>query len=253
MTIDHLFTLEGRTALVTGATRGIGAAMARALDGAGARVVLAGRDRDRLDEVASSLGHDSVVLTADLQQPGGASALGEEAVRATGAVDVLVNNAGASWNESLVNVDDASWARTLQTNLTSSFELIRTLAPAMAERRWGRVVNVASVMGLVGDTHSSAYAASKGGMIAMTRSLAAELGRSDVTVNALCPGWVETDLVGALHSDERFQQRVVRRTPVHRWGVPEDLAAAAVFLCGPGAGFMTGQTLVVDGGLSATW
>ncbi|MAY96513.1 MAG: hypothetical protein CMH84_08240 [Nocardioides sp.] len=253
MTLDQLFSLAGRTALVTGATRGIGEAMAQALDAAGAQVILAGRDRQRLDQVASTLQHDPVVLTADLQDPDGPTGLAREARASADAIDILINNAGGSWNQALSDVDDESWARTIQTNLTAAFALTRELAPAMAERGWGRVVNVASVMGLVGDTHSSTYAASKGGMIAMTRSLAAELGRRGVTVNTLCPGWVETDLVSDLHSDERFQQRVVRRTPVRRWGVPADMAAAAVFLSGPGSAFMTGQTLVVDGGLSATW
>lgn len=253
MTLDQLFGLAGRTALITGATRGIGESMAQALDAAGARVILAGRDLSRLEQAASSLQHDPLVLTADLQDPDGPATLASEARAAAGTIDVLINNAGGSWNEALGDVDDQSWARTIQTNLTSAFILTRELAPPMADRGWGRVVNVASVMGLVGDTHSTAYAASKGGMISMTRSLAAELGRSGVTVNALCPGWVETDLVSALHSDERFEQRVVRRTPVRRWGAPADMAAAAVFLSSPGAAFMTGQALVVDGGLSATW
>lgn len=253
MTLDHLFGLTGRTALVTGATRGIGESIAQALDGAGARVILAGRDRERLEQAAGALQHDPIVLTADLQSPDGPADLAREARAAAVTVDVLVNNAGASWNEPLSTVDDESWARTIQTNLTSAFILTRELAPPMAERGWGRVVNVASVMGLVGDVHSSAYAASKGGMIAMTRSLAAELGRRGVTVNALCPGWVETDLVSELHSDQRFEQRVVRRTPVRRWGVPADMSAAAVFLSSPGAAYMTGQALVVDGGLTATW
>jgi len=253
MTLDELFGLAGRTALITGASRGIGEALAQALDAAGARVVLAGRDRRRLEQVATSLQNDPLVLTADLQTPEGPTTLAREARAAATTIDVLVNNAGGSWNEALGDVDDETWARTIQTNLTAAFILTRELVPPMVDRGWGRVVNVASVMGLVGDTHSSAYAASKGGMIAMTRSLAAELGRSGVTVNALCPGWVETDLVSGLRSDQRFEQRVVRRTPVRRWGTPADMAAAAVFLSGPGAAFMTGQTLVVDGGLSATW
>lgn len=253
MTLDQLFGLSGRTALVTGATRGIGEATTQALDAAGARVILAGRDQRRLDSVASTLQHDPVVLTADLQDPEGSTTLAREARASAEAVDILINNAGGSWNQALTDVDDRSWARTIQTNLTAAFTLTRELAPTMADRGWGRVVNVASVMGLMGDTHSSSYAASKGGMIAMTRSLAAELGGRGVTVNTLCPGWVETDLVNELHSDERFQQRVVRRTPVRRWGIPADMAAAAVFLSSPGSAFMTGQTLVVDGGLSATW
>lgn len=253
MTLDELFGLAGRTALITGASRGIGEALAQALDAAGARVVLAGRDRQRLQQAASSLQNNPLVLTADLQTQEGPTTLARQARAAAGTIDVLVNNAGGSWNEALGDVDDETWARTIQTNLTAAFILTRELVPPMVDRGWGRVINVASVMGLVGDTHSSAYAASKGGMIAMTRSLAAELGRGGVTVNALCPGWVETDLVSGLRSDQRFEQRVVRRTPVRRWGTPADMAAAAVFLSGPGAAFMTGQTLVVDGGLSATW
>lgn len=253
MTLDELFGLAGRTALITGASRGIGEALAQALDAAGARVVLAGRDRQRLEQAAASLQNNPLVLTADLQTQEGPTTLARQARAAAGTIDVLVNNAGGSWNEALGDVDDETWARTIQTNLTAAFILTRELVPPMVDRGWGRVINVASVMGLVGDTHSSAYAASKGGMIAMTRSLAAELGRGGVTVNALCPGWVETDLVSGLRSDQRFEQRVVRRTPVRRWGTPADMAAAAVFLSGPGAAFMTGQTLVVDGGLSATW
>jgi NAD(P)-dependent dehydrogenase (short-subunit alcohol dehydrogenase family) len=251
---DDLFSLEGRTALVTGASRGIGARIASVLDGAGARVALLARDEARLKAVASMLQHDPLVVAAD--------AAGEVSLRAAvdsvqrkfgGGVDILVNNAGISKPTRATDVPLSDWDRILDINLRSAFVLAQALAPAMIAAGWGRIVNVASVMGHLGDAHGAAYSASKSGLVGLTRSLAVEWARRGITVNALCPGWIATDIVEELRANLKFEARVLGRVPMRRWGKPEDMDGALLFLTSDASAFMTGQSLVVDGGLMASW
>lgn len=247
--IDELFSLRGRRALVTGASRGIGVTVCRVLDAAGAQVVLVARDAGRLEQLASELRNDPIVLLADLLES-------DEAVRVAGQagpVHVLVNNASLSEPARALELTLDSWDRTLSLNLRSAFVLTQALAPGMIGAGWGKVVNVASVMAFFGDAYATAYAASKAGTLGMTRSLAVEWARAGVCVNALCPGWIDTDMVADLRADERFEKRVLRSVPMHRWGTPADLAGAVLFLAAPASDFMTGQALVVDGGLTAGW
>lgn len=247
--IDELFSLRRRRALVTGASRGIGVTICRALDAAGAQVVLVARDAGRLEQLASELRNDPIVLPADLLESDEAVRVAEQ----SGPVHVLVNNASLSEPTRAVELTLDSWDRTLSLNLRSAFALTQALAPGMIDAGWGKVVNVASVMAFFGDAYATAYAASKAGTLGITRSLAVEWARTGVCVNALCPGWIDTDMVADLRSDERFEKRVLRSVPMHRWGTPADLAGAAIFLAAPASDFMTGQALVVDGGLSASW
>ncbi|MEZ0075331.1 SDR family NAD(P)-dependent oxidoreductase [Planotetraspora sp. GP83] len=248
-----LFDLSGRTALVTGASRGIGVRAARILDAAGARVVLCARDTARLEEVAATLRNEPLVVTADLTSGDGVAALVGGLERHSAVVDILINNAAANVAASAIDLSEQDWDRVQGLNLRSAFLLTRALAPGMAGRGWGKVVNVASVLGFVADTHLSAYVTSKAGLLGLTRALGAEWARHGVSVNALCPGWIDTEMTADVKSRATFDQRVRRRTPIGRWGTADDLAGAFLFLSSPASDFMVGQALVVDGGLTATW
>lgn len=250
--LSSWFGLAGRTALVTGASRGIGATTCRALDAAGARVVLVSRDGERLAVTAASLTNDPITVPADLVEPDGAASLLARLPDHAPPVDILVNNAGMHI-ASATSLSDGEWDLVHALNLRSAFQLARGLAPSMAERGWGRIINVASVLGMVGDVQSAAYVSSKAGLIGLTRALAADLGPAGVTVNALCPGWIHTDMVEDLRQLPAFDRRVRLRTAIRRWGTTEDLAAAMVFLAGPGSSYLTGHALVIDGGLTALW
>lgn len=247
------FDLTGRTAVVTGANRGIGAAAARALDAAGARVVLCARDDVLSKAVAATLTNDPVVISADLATEDGVQALLDAIRVGVDRVDILINNAGVHIPTAALDMESEDWAHQLQVNLTSAFLLARGLAGPMCERGWGRIINVASIFGIVGDVSAAAYATSKSGIIGLTRGLSAEWAPKGVTVNAICPGWIATDMTMAFRSSESLDRRVRRRTSIGRWGEPEDLAGPFVYLASPGSGYMTGQTLVVDGGLTACW
>lgn len=252
-TVERLFGLRGTTALVTGASRGIGAHAARVLDAAGAQVVLCARDVVALRALSGSLDNDPVTVRADLADPEAPERLAASLDELVDKVDIVVNNAGVHLPDLAAAMNTADWDRTMSLNLRSAFLLARALAPGMAARGWGKVVNVASVLGLVGDTHAAAYVTSKAGLIGLTRALAAEWTEQGVGVNALCPGWIETDMTDGLHDDDNFDARVRRRTPARRWGTVDDLTGALLFLCGHASDFTAGQTLVVDGGLTASW
>jgi NAD(P)-dependent dehydrogenase (short-subunit alcohol dehydrogenase family) len=251
--VEQLFGLHGSTALVTGASRGIGAHVARVLDAAGAQVVLCARDVVALHELSGSFEHDPVTVRADLADPDAPERLAASLGELVDKVDIVVNNAGMHRPERATAMAAADWDRTMSLNLRSAFLLARAFAPGMAARGWGKVVNVSSVLGLVGDTHAAAYVTSKAGLIGLTRALAVEWTEQGVGVNALCPGWIETDMTEGLHGDDRFDARVRRRTPARRWGTVQDLTGALLYLCGHASDFTAGQTLVVDGGLTASW
>lgn len=236
-----LFDLTGRTALVTGASSGIGAAIAEALDGAGARVLRAGRDRARL-------GPDG--LSADLAR--GAADLIAQADARTDTVDILVNCAGTNPRPHLAHIDDALYREILAVNLDAPFQLGQHYGPRMAARGWGRIINVASTQAHRAFGNSGVYGVAKAGIAGLTRSQSEAWAPSGVTANSLTPGLVATPMTTAVLDDPERSEYFRRRAHTGTLGAPSDFAAAAVFLAGPGSAFVTGQNLCVDGGLSVT-
>ncbi len=247
-------SLHGKLALVTGGGRGIGAAIATRLAEAGLRVIVTGRTRAEIDEVAARTGGHALV--ADLGDRAGTDAL-VEAVRAIGRVDVLVNNAGLAESAPLAETSDAMWDRMMELNATAPFRLARAFTPAMVAAGWGRVISIASNAGLTGYGYTAAYCAAKHAVVGMTRALAIDLGRTGVTINAVCPGWVATRMV------EEAVARIAARTgreagvaraalenmsPQRRLIEPSEVAAAVAMLCTDEARGFHGQTLVIDGG-----
>ena len=246
----HPFSLEGQTALVTGASRGIGAAIAAALDRAGARVALAARDRGRLEQVAAGLGRDPVVIQTDLADATAPDAVASAAMDALGHVDILVNNAAAAARVPTAETDAALVDRLCAVNIRAPLLLVAALLPSMLDRGRGSIINLSSVSGVVGTPRRSAYAATKGAIDAMTRSLAMELGPSRIRVNAVAPGVVDTDLWAKNKTIPGVVEQVEAQTPLRRWSTPEDIADVVVFLASDAARFVTGETICADGGMA---
>ena len=253
MSVDPLagFSLEGKVAIVTGASAGLGARFARVLDAAGARIVLAARRVERLEALALEL-HDALPVACDLADDGAPAALVAAAVAHFGRVDVLVNNAGRSEPTPALDETTEHFTATLRVNLIAPFELARECARLMtASERGGTIVNVASIWGLVGvgQIPEAAYAASKGGLLNLTRELAAQWARNGVRVNTLAPGWFRTEMTdGLMFGDERAERWMRQRTPMGRGGDEHELDGALLFLASAASSFMTGQVLCIDGG-----
>jgi len=243
-----MFDLSGRKALVTGASGGIGAAIARALHAQGAEVVLTGRRRDALDELAAELGARCHVIVSDLSTAEGADALAKEAEGAMGQVDILVNNAGITADTLAMRMKDEDWQRVIDVNLTSGFRLIRALMRGMLKRRTGRIVGITSVVGVTGNAGQANYAAAKAGMIGMSKSLAQEVAERGITVNCVAPGFIETAMTDGL-SDE-VKAKILGRIPAARLGTSEEVAAAVAWLASDEAAYVTGQTIHVNGGMA---
>jgi NAD(P)-dependent dehydrogenase (short-subunit alcohol dehydrogenase family) len=246
------FSLDGRTALVTGASRGIGAATARALDRAGARVALTARNAEGLAAVAGDLAHDPVVLTADLGDASAPGAIAEWARATLGRIDIVVNNAAAAVRVPAVETDAAIIDGMLAVNVRAPLLLITGLVPAMIEHGGGSIINVSSVSGLVGTPRRAAYAASKGALDAATRSLAIELGPMGIRVNSVAPGVVDTALWAKAKAVPGVVEGVESQTPLRRWARPDDIADVITFLASDAARFITGETIAVDGGMAHT-
>jgi NAD(P)-dependent dehydrogenase (short-subunit alcohol dehydrogenase family) len=245
--------LRGRTALVTGASRGIGAGIARALDAAGARVALSARTAQALEPVAAELSGDPVIVAGDLElaeEPARIAAAAEDALG--GAVDVLVCNAGLGARPALDTVDAALIDRLYAVNVRATLLLIQALVPGMMERGGGSIVSLSSVSGVVGTPRRSAYAATKGAVDAMTRSLAAELGPDGIRLNTVAPGVVDTDMWAANKAVPGVIEQVDALTPLRRWAEPRDIADVVAFLASDAARFVTGETICVDGGMART-
>jgi 3-oxoacyl-[acyl-carrier protein] reductase len=240
--VPEFASLEGRTALVTGGSRGIGAAIARELAGAGASVVVGYRSgKDEAESIASETGGRAV--QADVSNVDDAKRLVDEA----GDVDVLVNNAGITRDGVLARMTDDDWRSVLETNLSSTFFTCRAVSRGMMKRRSGSIINLSSIVGLHGNWGQTNYAASKGGIVGFTKSLAQELGSRGIRANVVAPGYIKTQLTDAI--PEEAQQQMLGLTPLWRFGDPEDVARAVRFLASDDAAFITGEVMVVGGGL----
>ncbi len=247
--MEYRFDLSGRRALVTGASGGIGRAIATALHGAGAAVALSGTRRGALEELAEGLGERAVVTTADLSDRDQVEALTSTAADALGGpVEILVNNAGLTRDQLLMRMKDEDWTRVLAVNLEAAFRLARACLKPMMRARWGRIVNISSVVGVTGNAGQANYAASKAGLIGFTKSVAQEVASRGITVNAIAPGFIRSPMTDGL--GERQREALLERIPAGRFGEPEDVAAAVLYLVGRGGAYVTGQTLHVNGGMA---
>ena len=240
--------LAGRVALVTGSTRGIGRAIAETLAGAGARVAIVGRDPDRASEVAATVGSEARGFACDVGEPASVVALVDEVEKAMGSVDILVNNAGLTRDNLLVRLKDEDWNAVLDANLRGAFVAIRAAARGMMKRRWGRIVSISSIVGLKGNKGQANYAASKAGLVGLTKSVALELASRNVLANVVAPGFIETDMTAAMTPEARAAMSA--QIPLERLGRPQDIAGTVAFLASEHASYITGQVLVVDGGLA---
>ena len=243
-----MFDLTGKTALVTGASGGIGGAIAQALHAAGATVALSGTRTAPLEALAADLGSRAHVLTCDLSDPASVEALPKSAAAAMGSVDILVNNAGITRDNLFMRMSDEEWQSVIDVNLTSTFRLCRGVLRGMMKARWGRIVNVSSVVGATGNPGQSNYAASKAGMVGMSKSLAAEVASRNITVNCVAPGFITTAMTDKLTEDQK--SRILTSVPAGRMGEASEIAAAVLYLASPEAGYVTGAVLHVNGGLA---
>ena len=243
-----MFDLKGKSALVTGASGGLGSAIARALHGQGAKVGLSGTRREALEALAAELGESAVVLPADLGDAKSVEALVPTAEAALGAVDILVNNAGVTRDNLFLRMKDEEWDQVLAVNLTAAFRLARACLKGMMRRRHGRIIGITSVVGVIGNPGQGNYVAAKAGMIGMSKALAAEVASRDITVNCIAPGFIKSPMTDALNDKQR--ETILGRVPMGRLGDGADVAAAVVYLASAEAAYVTGQTLHVNGGMA---
>ena len=243
-----MFDLTGKKALVTGATGGIGAEIARTLHSAGAEVTISGTREERLTALAAELGERVHVITANLGDRDSVSALATDAAAAMGGVDILVNNAGVTRDNLAMRMKDDEWDTVLRVNLESCFRLSKGVLRPMMKSRWGRIINITSVVGVTGNPGQANYAASKAGMIGMSKSLAQEVASRGITVNCVAPGFIVTPMTEELSAEQK--EALVKTIPSGKLGAPEDIAAAVLYLAADESGYMTGQTLHVNGGMA---
>jgi 3-oxoacyl-[acyl-carrier protein] reductase len=243
-----MFDLSGRTALITGASGGIGAAIATALHRQGASVTISGTRRDALEALAATLRERVHIATADLSDRASVETLVPAAETAMGSLDILVNNAGLTRDGLFLRMKDDDWDKVLAVNLTAGFLLSRAALRGMMKRRHGRIIGITSVVGVTGNAGQGNYAASKAGMIGMSKSLAAEVASRNITVNCIAPGFIETAMTGELNDKQK--EGILASVPMGRLGSVDEIAAAAVFLASSEAGYVTGQTLHVNGGMA---
>jgi 3-oxoacyl-[acyl-carrier protein] reductase len=242
-----MFDLTGKSALVTGASGGIGAAIAHALHDAGAVVGLSGTRVEPLEALAAELGSRAHVLPCDLGDKDAVEALPKAAQAAMGGLDILVNNAGITRDQLFMRMSDDDWSQVLDVNLTSAMRLCRGVVRPMMKARWGRIVNIGSIVGTTGNPGQVNYAAAKAGLSGMTKSIAQEVAMRGITVNMVAPGFIATPMTDKLTEDQKAD--LAARIPVARMGTPAEIAAAVLYLASPEAGYVTGATLHVNGGM----
>jgi 3-oxoacyl-[acyl-carrier protein] reductase len=243
-----MFDLTGKTALITGATGGIGAAIATALHGQGASVMLSGTRQAVLEDLAARLGSRAYVQACDLSDKEQIEALVPATEAALGKLDILVNNAGLTRDNLFLRMKDEEWEKVMAVNLTANFRLSRASLKGMMKRRFGRIVNITSVVGVTGNPGQGNYAASKAGLIGMSKSLAAEVASRGITVNCIAPGFIETPMTDVLNEKQR--ESILGAVPLGRLGTSAEIASAAVYLASDEAAYVTGQTLHVNGGMA---
>jgi len=243
-----MFELTGKTALVTGASGGIGAAIARGLHAQGATVTLSGTRQAALETLAAELGGRVHIAVANLAERVSVESLVPAAEAAMGSLDILVNNAGLTRDNLFLRMKDDEWDQVIAVNLTAGFLLARAALKGMMKRRYGRIIGITSVVGVTGNPGQGNYAASKAGMIGMTKALAAEVATRNITVNCIAPGFIETAMTDALNEKQR--EGILGVVPAGKLGKADDIAAAAIYLASAEAGYVTGQTLHVNGGMA---
>ncbi|MAY85607.1 MAG: 3-oxoacyl-[acyl-carrier-protein] reductase [Pseudooceanicola sp.] len=243
-----MFDLTGKCALITGASGGIGGEIAKALHGAGATVALSGTRVEPLEALAAELGERAHVLPCNLSDAEAVTALPKQAAEAMGAVDILVNNAGITRDNLFMRMSDEEWQSVLDVNLTSTFRLCKGVLRGMMKARWGRIVNISSVVGATGNPGQGNYAAAKAGMVGMGKSLAYEVASRGITVNTVAPGFITTAMTDKLTDDQK--SGILGQVPAGRMGEPGEIAAAVLYLASPEAAYVTGATLHVNGGMA---
>ena len=243
-----MFDLSGKAALVTGASGGIGGAIARALHAQGAVVTLSGTRAEALEQLRRALGERAHVVAARMDDPADIDRLAKEAESAMGKLDILVNNAGITRDNISMRMKDEEWDKVLQVNLTGTFRLTRAAMRSMMRRRFGRVVNITSIVGVTGNPEQTNYAAAKAGLIGMSKSLAQELASRSITVNCIAPGFIATPMTDALTDEQK--KAILARVPADRLGTADEVAAGVVYLASDEAAYVTGQTLHINGGMA---
>jgi 3-oxoacyl-[acyl-carrier protein] reductase len=243
-----MFNLTGKTALVTGATGGIGGAIAKALHAQGATVGLSGRNESKLNELAGELEDRVFVLPADLSSKEAIEALVKSAEEKMGQVDILVNNAGLTRDGLSMRMKDEDWQQVIDVNLSATFKLAQAVQRGMMKRRWGRIINIASVVGVTGNPGQCNYVASKAGMIGWSKAMAAEIASRNITVNCVAPGFIATAMTDVLTDDQK--SKINSTIPAGKMGSSEDIAAAVAYLASEEAGYVTGATIHVNGGMA---
>ncbi|MFQ1700651.1 3-oxoacyl-[acyl-carrier-protein] reductase [Loktanella agnita] len=243
-----MFDLTGKNALITGASGGIGGAIAGALHAAGATVALSGTRTEPLEALAAELGERAHVLPCNLSDAAAVEALPKQAAEAMGSVDVLVNNAGITRDNIFMRMSDEEWSSVLEVNLTSTMRLCKGVIRGMMKARWGRIVNVSSIVGATGNPGQANYAASKAGMVGMSKSIAYEVASRGITVNCVAPGFVTTPMTDKLTDEQK--SGILAQVPAGRMGEAYEIAAAALYLASPEAAYVTGTTLHVNGGMA---
>ncbi len=243
-----MFDLSGKKALITGASGGIGGAIARTLHNNGAEVVLSGTRTDALEELQKELGERAHVCAARLGDEGAAEKLIEDATSAMGGLDILVNNAGLTRDTLAMRMKDEDWQTVIDVNLTSAFKLIRSSLKGMMKQRSGRIINITSVVGVTGNAGQANYAATKAGLIGMSKSMAQEVASRGITINCVAPGFIVSPMTDVLNDDQKTA--ITKNIPSGKMGMPEDIGAAVAFLASSESGYVTGQTIHVNGGLA---